>query len=201
MKYKSRTLYIIFLCGTIYLWIQNNSLRTKLKELENYTSTTDTIISKRTYEQEKEKPFDKELKPNKLIIYPPEKVGKFSHIQHICNSNNPVVSFRLEQRKLSFTSIGQDTLYQRKFFPLNLNLYQYDYQGGKLTYKKKSFIKRLSHYTELRIRPLNRFYDLSGGLSFKTNKFNYKLGINFSYYPMLSSKIRKDLEIVFTYNF
>lgn len=195
LKFLLYTFLIILSLSTIYLWIQNN----KLKDLlDNEISDTkvDTLYIPRFYKSPP--PFRIFQKPDKVEIY----IKPNSHTLSKQNSSkDSIISLGTSNRTLMVDALVNDTSYQRKSFNWDPSYYQYNYSQGKLTKKRLPFSNRLTTYIEFSYRPFNNFLDLGGGLTFKTRKFNYKLGINLSYYPKISSKVYKDLELGITYNF
>lgn len=88
-----------------------------------------------------------------------------------------------------------------KEFKINLNSYSYNYVNNKLTSKKVSFYKKFDFFTELTVRPFNNLWDLDLGLEYKTNKFNYTLGLNGFYYPNQKKDFGSDLFLRIRYKF
>ena len=88
-----------------------------------------------------------------------------------------------------------------KEFKINLNSYSYNYVNNKLTSKKVSFYKKFDFFTELTVRPFNNLWDLDLGLEYKTNKFNYTLGLNGFYYPNQKKNFGSDLFLRVRYKF
>ena len=110
------------------------------------------------------------------------------------------ISFFFGVDKLTTIHI-QDTVIIQKHFNLDLYSYEYSYTGGNLNYKRLPVYKRVKPYTELSYRPFHNFLDLSGGLSFETSKFNYRLGLNLFYCPYFNNKVGKDIKLSITYKF
>ena len=88
-----------------------------------------------------------------------------------------------------------------KEFKINLNSYSYNYVNNKLTSKKVPFYKKFDFFTELTVRPFNNLWDLDLGLEYKTNKFNYTLGLNGFYYPNQKKNLGSDLFLRIRYKF
>lgn len=118
-------------------------------------------------------------------------------------NRSSLVQFSLTRNLLKLTTLAADSSsIATTEYQLDLGLYRYLYKAssGNITAEKVSSFF-VCPYIEYKLRLPNAFSDLSGGIQFKTKTFNYKLGIDLSYYPTISSKIYKDIEFSFTYNF
>lgn len=93
-----------------------------------------------------------------------------------------------------------DSTYKIRKFKIDPVKYNYNWTDNKLTYKKRINLQ-LVPYIKGSYRPFNKFTDINAGISLETGKFNYNLGFNLFYYPNLSNKVGKDLEISITYKF
>ena len=195
---KSRVLILVTLIlalGTIYSCFRNRQLK---KQLENYTpqviSKIDTVYLDKHFEVEA--PYKEVSIPSRVTVYQ-KGLEKDTSLQ----SEDSVVQFKLDKSTLNLTLYNKlDSTVHTDKYDLNLYKYRYIYSNGILTQQKKLNIK-LSPYIQTRIRPINKFYDLGGGISFKTNHFTYSIGLNLGYYPRLSDRLQKDLEISVTYNY
>lgn len=114
-------------------------------------------------------------------------------------SNDTVYSINIDEKSLE-VSLFKDSSYHKELFDLDLTKYKYNYQDGILT-KKLNWKNLIRPYVDLRVRPITRMYDLSAGVQFKTNHFNYKAGIGLNYYPTLKSGIGTDLELSISYTY
>lgn len=195
---KSRVLILVTLIlalGTIYSCFRNRQLK---KQLENYTpqviSKIDTVYLDKQFEVEA--PYKEVSTPTKVTVYQ-KGLEKDTSLQ----SKDSVVQFKLDKSNLNLTLYNKlDSTVHTDKYDLDLDKYRYIYSNGILTKQKKLNLK-LSPYIQTRVRPINGFYDLSGGISFKTNHFTYSIGLNLGYYPRLSDRLQKDLEISVTYNY
>ena len=196
---KSRILFIISLIlalGTICLCFRNIQLK---KQLESYTpqviSKIDTVYLDKPFKVEA--PYKEVSAPSKVTVYQQGLEKDTSTFQ----TKDSVVQFKLDKSTLNLTLYNQiDSTVHTDKYDLNLDKYKYFYSNGILTQKKKLNLK-LFPYIQAKVRPINQFYDLSVGLSLKTNHFTYSIGFDLGYYPKLSDKLQKDLEASVTYNF
>lgn len=135
--------------------------------------------------------------PNKVTVYTKGLVKD----TFLPQSKDSVVQFKLNKTSLDLTLYNvSDSMVHTDTYQLDLNKYKYTFSNGLLT-QKRTHNLRLSPYLQAKVRPINQFFDLSGGLSLKSNHFTYGLGLDLGYYPKLSNKLYKDLEVMVTYNF
>lgn len=195
VKYKKYVIYLLVLLLTIMLCIWNYNLRSELKEVKSRNShilaVYDTVYVDKPFVVDK--PHEKVEEPVKVVI--------FNKPEDSIKIDNQVVSINLDTEMVRFSTINDDSIFSDNYYPLNLTSYDYIYTEGKLTKKKTPLLRRFKPYVGISYRPFNNLYDLSGGISFKTKKFNYKLGLNVSYYPKFSSRVNLDLELAIIYNF
>lgn len=195
---KAKILFIISLIlalGTIYLCFRNIQLK---KQLESYTpkvvSKIDTVYLDKPFKVEA--PYKEVSSPTKVSVYQGG-LEKDTSSQ----SKDSVIQFKLDKNKLDLTLYSKsDYTVHTDMYTLDLDKYKYIYNNGYLTQKRKLGI-RLSPYIITKVRPLNQFYDLSGGLSIIHGNFSYSIGFDLGYYPNLSDKLQKDVEVSVTYNF
>ena len=196
---KSKILLVISLIlalGTICLCFRNIQLR---KQLESYTpqviSKIDTVYLDKPFKVEA--PYKEVSTPTKVTVYK----GGLEKDTSISQSKDSVVQFKLDKSTLDLTlyNLSDSTVHTNKYH-IDLDKYKYTYSNGVLTQKKKPNLK-LSPYLQAKVRPINQFYDLSGGISLKTNNITYSIGVDLGYYPSFSDKIQKDVELSVTYNF
>lgn len=229
-KIKSLVI-LILLVLTIYLCFrifQSGKKFNKAPQSSDSVITDTVYLSAKDYS--KVKPYsDGLVNPNTLMVYSfPVKVKvngsgtkadtlfadcKESNIAD-CNTHNNL--YRLCTGPLLYDSISQiilknnwleittkntlDSTYKIRKFNIDLSKYNYNWTDNQLTYKKKLNLKLLP-YIKGSYRPFNNLTDLNAGISLETRRFNYNLGLNLFYYPNLSNKIGKDLEISITYKF
>lgn len=196
---KSKILLVISLIlalGTICLCFRNIQLR---KQLESYTpqviSKIDTVYLDKPFKVEA--PYKEVSTPTKVTVYK----GGLEKDTSISQSKDSVVQFKLDKSTLDLTlyNLSDSTVHTNKYY-IDLDKYKYTYSNGILTQKKKLNLK-LSPYLQAKVRPINQFYDLSGGISLKTNNITYSIGVDLGYYPSFSDKLQKDVELSVTYNF
>lgn len=196
---KSKILLVISLIlalGTICLCFRNIQLR---KQLESYTpqviSKIDTVYLDKPFKVEA--PYKEVSTPTKVTVYK----GGLEKDTSTYQSKDSVVQFKLDKSTLDLTlyNLSDSKVHTNKYY-IDLDKYKYTYSNGILTQKKKLNLK-LSPYLQAKVRPINQFYDLSGGISLKTNNITYSIGVDLGYYPSFSDKLQKDVELSVTYNF
>lgn len=195
---KSKILLVISLIlalGTIYICFRNIQLK---KQLESYipqvVSKIDTVYLDKPFKVEA--PYKEVSSPTKVSVY-----KKGLEKDTSSQAKDSVIQFKLDKGKLDLTLYNKsDSTVHTDIYTLDLDKYKYIYNNGTLTQKKKLGI-RLSPYIITKVRLLNQFYDLSGGLSIINGNFSYSVGFDLGYYPNLSDKLQKDVEVSVTYNF
>lgn len=195
---KSKILLVISLIlalGTIYLCFRNIQLK---KQLESYipqvVSKIDTVYLDKPFKVEA--PYKEVSSPTKVSVY-----QRGLEKDNSSQAKDSVIQFKLDKNKLDLTLYNKsDSTVHTDMYTLDLDKYKYIYNNGSLTQKKKLGI-RLSPYIITKVRLLNQFYDISGGLSIIHGHFSYSVGFDLGYYHKLSNKLQKDVEVSVTYNF
>lgn len=179
---------------TIQLCIQNYRLSKdldKARDIENrIVHLYDTIYIPKPYELDR--PHDVEEKPIKVVV--------FDQPTDTISTGSQVISIDLQTDILKLSTLVDSVCYDN-YYNLDLYRYQYRYVNGEVSKSKVPLNRRLLPYLELNYRLLNSNLDLSGGISFKTKNFNYKLGLNLYYYPNISREVKLDLAFGIVYNF
>lgn len=186
-------LTLILALGTISLCFRNYQLRLRSPQQKVITKI-DTVYLEKSFETTSYKEVSS---PNKVTVYTKPWLKDTSSTQ----KKDSVVQFKLNKTSLDLTlyNVSDSTIHTDTYL-LDLNKYKYTFSNGVLT-QKKTYNLRLSPYLQAKVRPINQFFDLSGGLSLKSNHFTYGLGLGLGYYPKLSDKLYKDLEVTVIYNF
>lgn len=191
------TTYFLLALGTIYLSFRNLQLRKQQSNtVQEVIHKVDTVYL--------DKPF--KVDPSYKDISTPSKVYVYNcgFDKDTVNTNtDSLIQFKLNKNLLDLTLYNTfDSSVYTKQYSIDLDKYQYLYNNGVLTQKKKLGIK-LTPYITSRIRPINQLYDLGAGISLISSKrhFSYNVGFNLGYYPKLSNKLQKDVEVSITYNF
>ena len=115
-------------------------------------------------------------------------------------TSDKLLSFNLTKTKLDLQLLSIDGITKQTEFDINLDKYNYRYVDKELSFKTKPVVK-VSPELEYSFRPVNNLHDLDLGLIFKTTRFNYKLGINTFYYPVLKTNPGYDFKVSVKYNF
>ena len=191
MKIKVLSIVTLILAlGTIILCYKNFQLRKQVKSVSSLVSVDTVYI---------DRPF-KVSEPLKQISIP-SKVKVYKGLEKPENTTqDSIIQFELSSNKLDVTSLHHsDSTVHTDTYQLDTDKYKYLFTNGILTKDKVKL--GVKPYTEVSYRPLNNMWDLKGGIYLNTSMIQYRLGINLGYYPNLSSKVQKDIEISIQYKF
>lgn len=202
---KAKNIVTLILIGfTIYLCFRNYKLSREVNSLEQAVNEIpDTVYIKKPFKPEKK--FSEEKEPDRILVYHNKKQSDSlpdnSIRQHLISKQDSLVQVVLKRNQLNLSLLNKETnTYSTRLFQIDLDKYSYNWYEGQLTQKR---IKRfsLNPYIYGKYRPFNNLLDMGTGIEFKTNRFNYKLGINAFYYPKFQSGIGTDLEFSVQYKF
>lgn len=199
-------LIIVLLGFTIYLCFRNHQLNSQLDSVsKSVNEIPDTVY--------KDKPFkpvnsySDELNPWRILIFGNKSSSAIqqdsthSQVNTEISRKDSLVQFTLDNSNLNLSFWNKETgTYHTNLFNIDLDKYKYNWYEGTLTQKRIRKLS-LSPYAYGKYRPFNNLLDVGVGISFKTKRFNYKLGVNTFYYPRFHSGIGTDLEFTVTYNF
>lgn len=203
MKTFKRALFIVLLGFTIYLCFRNYKLTREVYSLNQAVNEIpDTVYSDKPFKPEKK--YSEETQPGKILVYDNKKQSTFfpdSIRQPVISKQDSLVQVVLKKNQLDLSFLNQQSgTYSTRLFNIDLDKYNYNWYEGQLTRKKVARLS-LSPYVYGKYRPFNNLFDMGAGLSIKTKRFNYKLGVNTFYYPKIKSGIGTDIEFQITYNF
>lgn len=203
MKTFKRALFIVLLGFTIYLCFRNYKLSREVDFLElAVNEIPDTVYKDKPFKPEKK--YSKEIEPGKILVYDNRQSTLFPDSmlrQPVISKQDSLVQIVLKKNQLNLSLFNQQTgTYSTRLFNINLDKYNYNWYEGQLTRKKVARLS-LNPYVYGKYRPFNNLFDIGAGLSIKTKRFNYKLGVNAFYYPKIKSGIGTDIEFQITYNF
>lgn len=202
---KAKNIATLILIGfTIYLCFRNYKLSREVNSLEQAVNEIpDTVYIKKPFKPEKK--FSEEKEPDRILIYDKKKSDSLpddnSIRQNLISKQDSLVQVVLKRNQLNLSLLNKETnTYSTRLFQIDLDKYSYNWYEGQLTQKR---VKRfsLNPYIYGKYRPFNNLLDMGTGIEFKTNRFNYKLGINAFYYPKFQSGIGTDLEFSVQYKF
>lgn len=201
---KAKNIVTLILIGfTIYLCFRNYKLSREVNSLEQAVNEIpDTVYIKKPFKPEKK--FSEEKEPDRILVYDKKKSDSLpdnSIRQNFISKQDSLVQVVLKSNQLNLSLLNKETnTYSTRLFQIDLDKYSYNWYEGQLTQKR---IKRfsLNPYIYGKYRPFNNLLDMGTGIEFKTNRFNYKLGINAFYYPKFQSGIGTDLEFSVQYKF
>lgn len=112
-----------------------------------------------------------------------------------------LVQFLLDNKTLKLSFYDKELQdYTSTTYNIELDRYKYNWTSSGLTYKKSSSLE-LEPYLQSRYLPFSKTVTLGTGLSFKTRKIDYNIGLSLIHDPKFDSSIRPDLEISITYKF
>lgn len=203
MKKLKWALFIVLLGFTIYLCFRNYKLTREVYSLNQAVNEIpDTVYSDKPFKPEKK--YSEETQPGKILVYDNEKQSTLfpdSIRQPAISKQDSLVQVVLKKNQLNLSFLNQQSgTYSTRLFNIDLDKYNYNWYEGQLTRKKVARLS-LSPYVYGKYRPFNNLFDMGAGLSIKTKRFNYKLGVNTFYYPKIKSGIGTDIEFQITYNF
>lgn len=201
---KAKNIVTLILIGfTIYLCFRNYKLSREVNSLEQAVNEIpDTVYIKKPFKPEKK--FSEKKEPDRILVYDREKSDSLpdnSIRQPLISKQDSLVQLVLKRNKLNLSLLNKESnTYSTRSFQIDLNKYNYNWYEGQLTRKKVARLL-LSPYVYGKYRPFNNLFDMGAGLSIKTKRFNYKLGVNTFYYPKVKSGIGTDIEFQIIYNF
>lgn len=204
MKTFKRALFIVLLGFTIYLCFRNYKLTREVYSLNQAVNEIpDTVYSDKPFKPEKK--YSEETRPGKILVYDNKKQSTLFPVdsirQPVISKQDSLVQVVLKKNQLNLSFLNQQSgTYSTRLFNIDLDKYNYNWYEGQLTRKKVARLS-LSPYVYGKYRPFNNLFDMGAGLSIKTKRFNYKLGVNTFYYPKIKSGIGTDIEFQITYNF
>lgn len=184
---------------------------------EDYNYITDTIYVEKLNIPE---PYREKINPSKVeISQPSTPIGQIKIIHdtvHIYSRDtiivyNPrflnlypesdkLIQLLLSENQLKLNLLSNQGLEYSESYPLDLSQYEYNYSQNDMTIQNIPFRKRINPYSELTYRPIHNLWDIDLGIKYKTSRINYKVGVNFYYYPSYNS-LGADLFIKFGYQF
>ncbi len=203
-KLLSILLVLILLGLTIFFWYRYKRLIGRYSDLiaKNTEYITDTVYIEKPFEPEPT--FSQFVKPKRILVYDTiHVVHKVKDsISYSISSQDSLFQFILEKDKIKLNLFNQTSgIYSSRIFPINLEDYQYNWYQGSLTSEYVGKKLKIKPYAYAKCRVFHNLMDMGAGISFKTKKFDYNLGINVYHYPSYMRKIGTDLEISIKYNF
>lgn len=201
---KAKNIVTLILIGfTIYLCFRNYKLSREVNSLEQAVNEIpDTVYTEKPFKPEKK--FSEKKEPDRILVYGKKQSDSLPDSmlrQPVISNQDSLVQIVLKKDKLNLSLFNKETnTYSTRLFPIDLDKYNYNWYEGQLTRKKVARLS-LSPYVYGKYRPFNNLFDMGAGLSIKTKRFNYKLGVNTFYYPKIKSGMGTDIEFQITYNF
>lgn len=206
MKKVLTILLVLILLGlTIFFWYRYKRMIGRYSDLIANPTTeyiTDTVYIEKPFEPEPT--FSQFVKPKRILVYDTINVVHKvkDSISYSISSQDSLFQFILEKDKIKLNLFNQTSgIYSSRIFPINLEDYQYNWYQGNLTSDYVGKKLKIKPYAYAKCRVFHRLMDMGAGISFKTKKFDYNLGINVYHYPSYMKGIGTDLEISIKYNF
>lgn len=181
----------------------------KLNAQPKIIGKTDTLYVKKPFKPTEA--YNSQLLPRYILYYGGKNQNHNNSDSTTCHlSNNTdstlhkedsIVQMLFSKNDLSLSFFRPSTgIFFTEKFNLDLEKYKYNWVEGKLTQQEIKFKPKFEPYAYVKYRYFNKMADLGLGISFKTRKLSYKLGLNEFYYPGLKYNLGTDLEISITYN-
>lgn len=212
MKLKTSKILLItlFLGWTIYLCFRIHNLKQEIETLKQTTRMVpDTVFINKPFIPKSL--YDQEIEPSRIQIFDNFKNtfainndSSKSSSPQVIEKSDSLVQFLLKKDQLSLSQFNKPTsTYSTREFRIDLENYDYNWYQGHLTQNQKKSLTRLTFkpYAYGKYRPVNTLFDIGSGISIKTTRFNYKLGINLFWYPNIQRDPGIDLEFSLSYNF
>lgn len=114
--------------------------------------------------------------------------------------NNPKFVQMTLDNKLTLAFLNTQGQVYQEVYPVDLENFRYRYTDN-LTSEKISFWSKLQPFAQVTFRPINTLIDLDLGVTYKTTKMQYEIGINGFYYNPMPSHFGYDFFLRFRYNF
>lgn len=114
--------------------------------------------------------------------------------------NNPKFVQMTLDNKLTLAFLNTQGQVYQEVYPIYLENFRYRYTDN-LTSEKISFWSKLQPFAQVTLRPINTLIDLDLGVTYKTTKMQYEIGINGFYYNPMPSHFGYDFFLRFRYNF
>lgn len=200
----SVTLLLLGLLGlTIYFWYQSKHQPIIIHEETVYL--TDTVYIKDTLNPTPPYPYD--VKPKEILVYVTDTVERVINdttiiSQPIFTDQDSLFQIILEASQLSLSMENTKTrIRTTRIYPINLEEYVYNWYQGKLSSEYIGKGLKVKPYAYAKYRIFNNLWDLGTGISFKTKRLNYNLGINAFSYSKFDKNLGIDLEVGIKWNF
>lgn len=193
----------ILLGFTIYFWYRYKTLKDNQGSQVLTEYKTDTIFIEKPFKPEPI--YQTHVIPKEILVHEKESSHNLidSATHYTFSDQDSLFQFLLERNKLQLNLFNPSTgTYSSRIFPINLEEYQYNWFEGNLTAKKKRNPKlSINPYLYTQYRFFHNLLDMGAGISFKTKKLDYNLGINIYHYPQYQRGFGTDLEVSIRYNF
>nr|DAV67523.1 MAG TPA: hypothetical protein [Caudoviricetes sp.] len=116
-------------------------------------------------------------------------------------TKDSLVQVLLNRNNIQFTSYNKSAdVYQTKDYSVDFERYKYNWTPNGLTRNKSSYLY-VQPFTSVRYNVFSKSLSITPGISFKTRRLDYNLGISLNRDPRLEKNIYTDIQVEVTYKF
>lgn len=127
-------------------------------------------------------------------------LGDFSLPDTWLRSNDSVVQFLISRKNLTLTTFNPAvSKFSTNEYNLDFERYRYNWQPSTGLTREKHRYFSVQPYIQGRYQPFHNVMNLGAGISFKTRKLDYNLGVHLNRDVRVNPKIYPDLEVSITY--
>ena len=118
----------------------------------------------------------------------------------LSRSNDSVVQFLVNRKNLTLTTYNHTAnKFSTNEWDLDFDRYKYNWQPSTGLTKEKNRYFSIQPYIQARYQPIHSVMNLGTGISFKTRKLDYNIGINLNHDKRLNKNLYLDLEVSVIY--
>lgn len=115
-------------------------------------------------------------------------------------TKDSVVQFLIDRKNLTLTTYNPTA---HKFatdeYKLDFEKYKYNWQPSTGLTKEKDLYLSIQPYVKASYQPIYSVFDLGTGISFKTRKLDYNIGISLNHYTRINPNLYFDFEVSVIY--
>ena len=214
-EYPSITLVILatLLAGTIYSWFRIKFLKSQIPtmtsvEVVTKDSETKTSLKFTDTPFTPEPSFSQEQAPSQVIFWKTDTVlisSSDTVFQAYTDSfwrstPDSVVQFLVDRKTLTLTTHNSSSdRYITSEYKLKLDQYKYNWQPHTGLTRERDRYLAIQPYLSGSYQPIHSVMNLGTGISLKTRKLDYNLGIHLNRDTRVNPKIYPDLEVSVVY--
>ncbi len=118
----------------------------------------------------------------------------------LSRSNDSVVQFLVNRKNLTITTYNPvANKFSTNEWDLDFDRYKYNWQPSTGLTQEKNRYFSIQPYIQARYQPIHSVMNLGTGISFKTRKLDYNIGINLNHDKRLNKNLYLDLEVSVIY--